>query len=138
MSSNDSEIMNYLMRMVVPMRREFGEALDVRQFLHDQVYADDVLKKALGSQDAGLRERAEYISKLMYGPRVGTPQPEVGKAPSAPPATGQSPVGVERRKKPRDGTPEKAAGAPPAPSQALSPEEEMRQAIMKKYTSGLR
>ena len=137
MAANDSEIMNYLMRMVVPMRREFGEALNVRQFLHDQVYADDVLKKALSSQDPGLRERAEYIGKLRYGPRVGTPQPEAGKSPPAAAPTGQSPVGVERRKKPRDTPAEKAPGAA-APSQALSPEEEMRQNIMKKYTSGLR
>ncbi len=137
MAANDSEIMNYLMRMVVPMRREFGEALNVRQFMHDQVYAEDVLKKALSSQDPGLRERAEYVSKLRYGPRVGAPQPEGGKSPQAGGQAGQSPVGVERRKKPRDGQAEKTS-APTAPSQGLSPEEEMRQNIMKKYTSGLR
>jgi hypothetical protein len=142
MPFEDSQIMNYLVRMVVPMRREFGEVLNVQNFLHDQVYAKDVLKKALSSQDSGLRERAEYISKLRFGPRVGDP-PAAGtakKPPSAPAAaSGGRPENVERRKKPRD-TPEQKAqtSATSAPDKALSAEEEMRQSIMKKYTSGLR
>ena len=31
MSLDDNEILNYLVRMVVPMRREFGRKLDVGQ-----------------------------------------------------------------------------------------------------------
>ena len=146
MSSNDSQIMNYLVRMVVPMRREFDEVLNVQNFLHDQVYAQDVLKKALSSQDSGLRERAEYISKLKFGPRVGEASPAAGKPPSTP-ASANAPAGfVERRKTPRDTPGQKApsqkatssAASKAVPDKPLSAEEEMRQSIMKKYTSGLR
>jgi hypothetical protein len=146
MSSDDSKIVNYLVRMVVPLRREFGQNLDVQHFLHDLDYAQEVLKKALSSRDPRLREQAEYVSKLKFGPRVGqatstvtTPSPSVAKAPAAP---GQIPAGmVERRRIRRDVPNSQFADTKPAaaaPDTPLSAEEEMKARIMKKYTSGLR
>ncbi len=32
---DEQEVLNTVVRMVVPMRREFGRQLDVRHFLHD-------------------------------------------------------------------------------------------------------
>ena len=127
MSSDDSKIVNYLVRMVVPLRREFGQHLDVQHFLHDLDYAQDVLKKALSSQDTRLREYGEYVSKLRLGPRMGVPSdipipmPKVAnKTPPIAPA--QAPA---------------TSTAQSTPTSELT-EAELRARIMKKYTSGLR
>src|SRR4030095_11656726 len=66
---SNSELMNYLVRMVVPMRREFGRSLDVRHFLHELEYARDVIQQALTSQDARLLQYAKYIEQHHLGPR---------------------------------------------------------------------
>src|SRR4029453_6640576 len=66
---SNSELMNYLVRMVVPMRREFGRSLDVRHFLHDLEYARDVIQQALTSQDARLLQYAKYVEQHHLGPR---------------------------------------------------------------------
>ncbi len=144
MSSDDSKLVNYLVRMVVPLRREFGQHLDVQHFLHDLDYAQEVLKTALSSQDPRLREQAEYVSKLKFGPRLGDAQPTTVKAPApvvpaAPVATAPAGI-VERRKTTRDSPNSQLPDAPATrpPDTPLSAEEEMRARIMKKYTSGLR
>ena len=141
MSSDDSKIVNYLVRMVVPLRREFGQHLDVQHFLHDLDYAQEVLKTALSSQDPRLREQAEYVSKLKFGPRVGDAPPTIKPpAPVAAPAKSLPAGTAERRQTMRDTPngqrPDAATSRPP--ETPLSPEEEMRARIMKKYTSGLR
>ena len=137
MTSDDSKIVNYLVRMVVPLRREFGQHLDVQHFLHDLDYAQEVLKKALSSQDTRLREHAEYVSKLKFGPRVGDAHSAIAATAAAAPvatATSSPEVPGERRKSSRDAP--VAATQPTATP--LSAEEEMKARIMKKYTSGLR
>ena len=71
----NSELMNYLVRMVVPMRREFGRQLDVRHFLHDLAYARDVIQQALTSQDARLLQYAKYVEEHHLGPRNASNAP---------------------------------------------------------------
>jgi hypothetical protein len=115
--STDSQIMNYLVRMVVPMRREFGRSLDVQHFLHDGAYAREVLEHAHASRDQRLREYAAYVENALHGVRAGT-RP-------APPATAQAAV-------PPAPLPEEAVEA------AADEEREMKASIMKKYTAGLR
>lgn len=122
-SGSDSELMNYLVRMVVPMRREFGRALDVRHFLHDLEYAREVIQQALTSQDARLLQYAKYVEEHHLGPRNAS-----NAAPSA------------RAEK----TAEKPAAAT-APSEKIElplsanpTAEEMRERVLRKYTSGLR
>jgi hypothetical protein len=71
--------MNYLVRMVVPMRREFGCALDVSHFLRDTGYAREMLEHARQSQDQRLRDYAASVEKSMRGMRtepVAAPQDE--------------------------------------------------------------
>jgi len=114
--THDSRLMNYLVRMVVPLRREFGRSLDVHHFLHDLSYAKEVLEDALKSQDPRLREYASYVQQLLHGPRVPA-------APPPPPAPADAPAA-------------KAAAKPAAPEDAQA--EALKQQIMKKYTSGLR
>lgn len=116
MSSDDSKIVAHLVRMVVPMRREFGQSLDVQHFLHDLAYAEEVLRTARGSQDQRLREYADYVAKLRLGPRLGEPA-----APSAPAVAAPA-----------------VAAKPSASPPVDASEEELRARIMKKYTSGLR
>jgi hypothetical protein len=120
MSADDSEMMNYLVRMVVPMRREFGHKLDVGQFMHDFKYAAEVLEQARSSQDPRLREYGVYVEKRQHGARIAD---SAGPAPSPWPSA-KSAV---------------AAGTPaPAPAVEKASEEELRARVMKKYTSGLR
>lgn len=120
MSIDDSEIMNYLVRMVVPMRREFGRKLDVGQFIHDFQYAAEVLEQARMSVDPRLREYGLYVEKRMHGARIADSTPT---APTPAPAATTA-----------------AAAAPPAPAPAAdkATEEELRARVLKKYTSGLR
>jgi hypothetical protein len=128
MSSDDSQIMNYLVRMVVPMKREFGRRLDVGQFMHDSAYATEVIEEARGSQDPRLREYCTYIEKRLHGARVADSRslPEGSAAPRA--AAGSGPDSVLPGAKP--------AAAPVAPANAT--DDELRARVMKKYTSGLR
>jgi hypothetical protein len=117
-SGSNSELMNYLVRMVVPMRREFGRQLDVRHFLHDLEYAREVIQQALSSQDPRLLQYAKYVSDHHLGPR---------NASNTPPSARTN----------------KAATAAPAetvevPLSANPTAEEMRERVLRKYTSGLR
>jgi hypothetical protein len=122
MSLDDNEILNYLVRMVVPMRREFGRKLDVGQFMHDFRYATEVLQQARVSLDPRLREYGLYVEKRMHGARIADSTPPT---PTAVPAA-------------------KAAATPAPPAPAPSPaadkatEDELRARVLKKYTSGLR
>jgi hypothetical protein len=70
MSSIDSRTMDCLVRMVVPMRREFGRNLDVSHFLHDTGYAREVLDHARQSRDQRLRDLAACVEKAMRGVRA--------------------------------------------------------------------
>jgi hypothetical protein len=125
----DPAMLNYVIRMVVPMKREFGQSLDVQQFMRDGDYSQRILAQARTSQDQRLREYADYVSRHLHGARDSTPAkaPEplarmpVAKAPSAPaaPAPKSAPAAAPA-----------AAGEPTA--------EELRARMMKKYTSGLR
>lgn len=119
---NDSQLMNYVVRMVVPMRREFGRQLNVGQFLHDVSYAREVLDEALRSQDPRLLDYARYVERRMHGPRiadsaVAAPEP----APSAAAAAAAAPV----------------PAAPAAPATGPTADE-LRARVLKKYTTGLR
>lgn len=113
-AGDDSQLMNYLVRMIVPMRREFGRSVDVQQFLHDFAYAKDVIDQALTSQDARLREYANYVQQRYHGARVAdSPPPAAATAAPSKKAT----------------EPEGAAG---------TEEADLRARMLKKYTSGLR
>jgi hypothetical protein len=123
---SNSELMNYLVRMVVPMRREFGRQLDVRHFLHDLEYAREVIQQALTSQDARLLQYAKYVADHHLGPR---------NASNAAPV----PSSVAKLDKVAD---KPAAPGPvetiEVPLSANPTAQEMRERVLRKYTSGLR
>jgi hypothetical protein len=56
-----ADMQNALVRMVVPMRREFGCALDVQQMRRDRAYAESVVAQALTSQVQSLRDCARLV-----------------------------------------------------------------------------
>jgi hypothetical protein len=122
-SGSDSELMNYLVRMVVPMRREFGRALDVRHFLHDLEYAREVIQQALTSQDARLLQYAKYVAEHHLGPR---------NASNAAPAAKAPPKAADKAAAPG---PAETIEVPPSANPTA---EEMRERVLRKYTSGLR
>jgi hypothetical protein len=117
MSTADSQIMNYVVRMVVPMRREFGRSLNVVQFLHDLTYAREVIDEALTSRDARLREYADYVQQRLHGPRIS----------ESPTATKASDVVAAD-------TTQQAA----AVESVSATEAQLKARMLKKYTSGLR
>lgn len=83
--AGDSQLMNIVVRMVVPMRREFGRSLDVQQFLRDRAYAEEVLATALSSQDPRLLEYARYAQSRLLGARATAPASRPGVAPAPAP-----------------------------------------------------
>ncbi|WP_431097158.1 hypothetical protein [Polaromonas aquatica] len=73
MNPPDSDLMTYAVRMVIPMKREFGRVLNVHQFLHDLPYATEVIQEALNSKDERLRGYAAYAQTKIFGPRSSEP-----------------------------------------------------------------
>lgn len=129
---SDSEILNTLVRMVVPMRREFGRQLDVRQFLRDGAYAQELLGVALGSRDPRLAEYARYVERRLHGARVADSPPTIPGV-AAPQPGRQSATALAQ--------PAAAAPTtPPAgePASEMEAEAALRQRVMSKYTGGLR
>ena len=124
MSLDDNEILNYLVRMVVPMRREFGRKLDIGQFMHDFQYATEVLEQARASADPRLREYALYVEKRVHGARIADSTP-AAPTPAPAPAT-------------KSDVPAAASTPAPSPAADKATEEELRARVLKKYTSGLR
>jgi hypothetical protein len=126
MATDNSKLTGYLIRMMPPLRREFGQRLDVQLFLNDPTYAMDVLQKGLRSTDARFRECAEYVSKL----RLGLPAEDIGEPTvfSASAYAESKPFGDSTDAPPTE---------PKLPKAELT-EDELRARMLKKYTSGLR
>ena len=137
-AGDNSQLLNTLVRMVVPMRREFGRSLDVQQFMRDQSYAQTVLEQALASRDERLREYAHQVQLHLFGPRAATSPARdtvpgalmdlpAAPAPAAPAAAAAS----------------AASSAPAKPAAPAAPEvdpteAELRAKMLRRYTSGLR
>jgi hypothetical protein len=139
---SDSDIINYVVRMVVPMRREFGRRLDVQLFMRDSGYARQVLDEALTSQDTRLLDYARYVSRRVLSPRIavqGESAPrateEVPTHPMAFDVLGSAHAKAGPASPPLQPKPTAAPAAEPGPS---ADEKALRQAMLKKYTSGLR
>lgn len=60
-------LMDYALRMVMQMRREFGRAVDVTRLLRDGSYASEIITQALTSKDARLRAYATFLHMQMFG-----------------------------------------------------------------------
>lgn len=60
-------LIDLVVRMVVPMRREFGRSLDVQQFMRDAAYATEVLAQALNSHVPRLRDYADQVRRELTG-----------------------------------------------------------------------
>ena len=80
-----ADMQNTLVRMVVPMRREFGFALDVQQMRRDRVYAESIVAQALTSQVQSLRDHARivgaHLSAAQLSPQAQRPDAERTAAP---------------------------------------------------------
>jgi hypothetical protein len=120
--SIESQVLNCVVRMVVPMRREFGRSLDVQRFLREPAYAQAVIEEALASRDLRLRDYALYVQRHLGGPRDVDAPP----VPGTPAVVTGAPAGA-------------AGGASPGAAVPSEPTEaELRERVLKKYTGGLR
>ena len=54
-------LQNAIVRLVVPIRREFGVAIDVPRMCHNIDYAEFAVSLARNSESPLLQERAEFI-----------------------------------------------------------------------------
>ena len=138
-TSPDAVVLNVVIRMIVPMRREFGRSLDVQQFMRDQNYAHDVLELALASRDERLRDYAQQVQLHLFGPRAATSPARdtvpgaLMDLPAAPAAAAAAAAPVTAVVAPA------AASAAASPAPAADPTEaELRARMLRRYTSGLR
>ena len=114
--SSSADVMNYLVRMVVPMRREFGRQLDVGLFLHDRAYALEVIGQALSSRDVRLLQYAKFVQQHHLGRSACDPAPA----------------------QPEQATPPQLNEAVEVPLGASPSAAELREQVLRKYTSGRR
>jgi hypothetical protein len=139
----DSQLMNYVVRMVVPMRREFGLSLNVSEFMRDSRYAEEVLEQALQSQDPRLLDYARYVRQRLHGPRIAS-QPRTATAHGVAAETSTSTVaeaaatGAGASHSSPGPVVEPVSARVSASAAAQSAAEELRARVMKKYTGGLR
>lgn len=116
--------MNYVVRMVTPLRREFSRSLDVAHFMQDVAYATEILALATNSKDERLRQYGTYLQTKLLDPRNGTfsqaDPPQLMPADSLPT------------------TPASAAAAEPTTKDAKGSEAQLRSQMLAKYRSGLR
>lgn len=63
--SSEMALHSTVVRMVVPMRREFGHDIDVREMLRDRAYARAVIAEALTSDVERLRGYARLAEQYM-------------------------------------------------------------------------
>jgi hypothetical protein len=149
MAATDPALLNYVIRMVVPLKREFGESLDVQQFMRDPGYSQRILEQARRSQDQRLRDYADYIGRHVHGARQGVLDTAAAPAaPAAPAASTHAKSAVSAQAMAHMPT-NRAPSAPPAPAPRSAPAappavggeptaQELRARMLKKYTSGLR
>jgi hypothetical protein len=79
----DTPLINVLVRMVVPMRREFGCVIDIQQIRTDASYARDVVQQAMTSQVERLREYAKIVDHHLQGAASATGRKSTPPAPAA-------------------------------------------------------
>lgn len=87
----DSELLNVLVRLMTPFRRNFQQSLDVDRFLADGSYANDIVELLSIADDPRILGAAQFLRGRLSGnlrapasSGASLPKPS---APSAPPAT---------------------------------------------------
>jgi len=71
-SFRPDQLLDYVVRMVTQIRREFGLSMDVPLFLKHGPYAREMITLALGSRDARLRAYATFLEMQMFSARRAT------------------------------------------------------------------
>ena len=61
MPATDAELLNALIRLMTPFRRQFQQSLDVNRFLVDGTYAKDIVDRLLSADDPRLLGAAEFL-----------------------------------------------------------------------------
>lgn len=79
---HQSDFITHALRLVVPMRREFGRNVNVQTMLTDPAYASEVFQIALSSSNEQVRAEAAYLQRMMGSPRQLAAVPAAGAAPA--------------------------------------------------------
>lgn len=61
MPATDAELLNALIRLMTPFRRQFQQSLDINRFLVDGTYAKDIMDRLLSSDDPRILGAAEFL-----------------------------------------------------------------------------
>jgi hypothetical protein len=78
-SSDYAAVQDALVRMVVPMRREFGVTVDVPRMRRDMIYAQFIVSQALTSGAKPLRDSACLVDRCLRAAAArSTPREAVG------------------------------------------------------------
>ncbi|MDH4287898.1 MAG: hypothetical protein OEW27_00100 [Aquincola sp.] len=79
-SSDYAAVQDALVRMVVPMRREFGVAVDVRRMRCDMIYAQFIVSQALTSQTQPLHDSACLVDRCLRAAAARSASPDSAAA----------------------------------------------------------
>jgi hypothetical protein len=77
-ASTYAALQDAFVRMVVPLRREFGVALDVQRMRHDIDYAQFAVELALHSESPALHHCAELVESYIRAARARDEAPRGG------------------------------------------------------------
>lgn len=121
LGSTENDLLNQAIRMVTPLRREFGRSLDIQHFLHDFAYAKEVIDEAGISNNERLRGYAAYFHAHLIGPRLASSAANPAAAVTVPAAL-------------------LPADAADAAERQASPAmvDDLRQRMLKKHSTGVR
>jgi len=75
-----AQLQDTMRRMVVPLRREFGVALDVPRMERDIDYAEFAVSLALGSRAPDLLQRAALVARYIQAARDRAAQQRSARA----------------------------------------------------------
>lgn len=66
----DGELLNVLIRLMTPFRRQFRQSLDVNRFLADSAYAESVVEQLVNTEDPRILGAVHFLRERM---QVGLP-----------------------------------------------------------------
>ncbi len=82
--SHNAALQDTLVRMIVPMRREFGRAIEISQMLREPRYARAVIAEAMTSREERLRNYAALAERHLRAAEKAPPSPAPDAAAPSP------------------------------------------------------
>lgn len=90
--NTDRELLDVLIRLMTPFRRQFQQSLDVNRFLVDATYAIDVVDRLLSATDPKISGAGEFLRSRLSGAASAQSLPAPQVNPSEIPAIPATPT----------------------------------------------